>query len=61
MTQLEVVAHLNHRIAELTRANEKMRLTLTKQRDAFERQRPLCPDHRDKQQGECIVCRLERR
>ena len=25
----------------------------------MERARPLCPDHRDKATGECLLCRLE--
>ena len=28
--------------------------------DSFERTRPLCPDHRDKQEGSgCLACRIE--
>ena len=28
--------------------------------EAFDRARPLCPDHRDKQRGKsCLACRIE--
>ena len=34
---------------------------LSKQRSAFDRARPLCPDHRDKASGrECLMCEIER-
>lgn len=34
---------------------------LSAQRESFERTRPLCPDHRDKQRGsECMACKVER-
>jgi len=33
---------------------------LAAQRESFERTRPLCPDHRDKQRGECMACHVER-
>lgn len=38
-----------------------MATVLGRQRDSFERTRPLCADHRDKQAGkECLACTIER-
>ena len=57
----ELCRRAHNIIAKQQSEIERLRVGLTKQREAFDRLRPLCPDHRDKAKGHpCLLCEIER-